>query len=221
MNGEANDTEGGWCLIPPCFVIRDFLPVRDAQLLLDHAIATELDYTAATIGRRNRIVPKVRVAGKTKLPDPLCAILREAVIKRLPEVLANLGTPPFDIRRTELELIAHGDGAFYQRHRDTGSDPNAKTLRLLSGVYYLHLEPRRFSGGALRIHSIGTPEQARWTDIEPDHNSFAFFPAWAPHEVRPISCPSGRFEDSRFAINFWAHGPSPGATEHVSGSEIT
>jgi Rps23 Pro-64 3,4-dihydroxylase Tpa1-like proline 4-hydroxylase len=31
------------------------------------------------------------------------------------------------------------------------------------------------------------------------------FPSWAPHEVMPISCPSKRFTDSRFAINYWVY----------------
>jgi SM-20-related protein len=29
------------------------------------------------------------------------------------------------------------------------------------------------------------------------------FPSWVLHEVRPVSCPSKRFVDSRFAINCW------------------
>jgi Rps23 Pro-64 3,4-dihydroxylase Tpa1-like proline 4-hydroxylase len=45
---------------------------------------------------------------------------------------------------------------------------------------------------------------AAFADIEPGQNRLVAFPSWAPHEVMPISCPSRRFIDSRFAVNCWA-----------------
>lgn len=113
----------------------------------------------------------------------------------------------------ELELVADGDGAHFVRHSDIPTGPGRRPLggdakgqqdRLLSGVYYFHREPKAFSGGALRLHRFGgvdVPED--WVDVEPEQNSFVAFPTWAPHEVRPISCPSRDFADSRLAVNAW------------------
>jgi len=42
-------------------------------------------------------------------------------------------------------------------------------------------------------------------NIEPGRNGPLMFPSWAPHEVMPVNCPSGRFADSRFAINCWVY----------------
>jgi Rps23 Pro-64 3,4-dihydroxylase Tpa1-like proline 4-hydroxylase len=83
---------------------------------------------------------------------------------------------------------------------------------VLSGVYYFHRRPKAFAGGELRLHAIGDPD--RFVDIEPVHNALLVFPAWAPHEVRPISCPSGAFVDARFAVNCWFY-----ARREVAGGE--
>ncbi len=38
---------------------------------------------------------------------------------------------------------------------------------------------------------------------EPDHNSALFFARDLLHEVLPVTCESGAFADSRFAVNVW------------------
>ena len=58
------------------------------------------------------------------------------------------------------------------------------------------------SGGALRLYAFG-PGGDRYEDVVPEHDSLIVFPSWAAHEVLPIACPSGRFADSRFALNCW------------------
>ena len=107
----------------------------------------------------------------------------------------------FEVSQVELELMAHGDGAFYKRHLDTQTGGDARSRRLVSGVYYFNHRPKAFSGGALRLYAIGDDD--RFIVIEPVHNSLLVFPSWAPHEVMPVSCPSKAFVDSRFAVNCW------------------
>jgi SM-20-related protein len=70
-------------------------------------------------------------------------------------------------------------------------------------VYYLHRQPRIFTGGRLRLFDLGG-EQSIW--IEPMHDSLLVFPSSARHEVETISCPGGAFADSRFAVNIWLCG---------------
>jgi SM-20-related protein len=78
-------------------------------------------------------------------------------------------------------------------------------------VYYFFSEPKAFNGGALRLYAIGGNSQQSFIDIEPERNSLLVFPSWAPHEVMPVHCPSGRFVDSRFAINCWLYRKKSGA----------
>ena len=118
--------------------------------------------------------------------------------------------------RVELELAAHGDGAHYQAHVDVLRGLDGKLLgkeygevRLLSAVYYFYSEPKAFTGGALRIYRMGlgakeaSNDPANYVDLQPVQNSLVVFPAWALHEVRPVSVPSGEFEHYRFALNCW------------------
>jgi Rps23 Pro-64 3,4-dihydroxylase Tpa1-like proline 4-hydroxylase len=134
----------------------------------------------------------------------------------LPELMTMTGTGGPPATSLELEIAAHPDGAFYSPHIDipvgqarqpiganTGED------RVLSAVYYFYGEPKRFLGGQLRLYPFGLtpradePRPANHIELEPLRNSLVAFPSWVPHEVRPISVPSGRFEDYRFAVNCW------------------
>jgi Rps23 Pro-64 3,4-dihydroxylase Tpa1-like proline 4-hydroxylase len=100
-----------------------------------------------------------------------------------------------------LELVAHGDGAFFARHFDTTAHHRR---RIISTVYYFHALPKAFSGGVLRLHSMAaTGRDGTFIDIPPDYDTLVFFPSMFPHEVLPVKSPSGKFLDSRFAINCW------------------
>ena len=105
-----------------------------------------------------------------------------------------------DLSEPEVELRAqaYNDGSVFGLHSDAAAGgPNWK--RRVSGVYYLHGRPRRFSGGDLAI----LDKRGRRHLVAADHNSIVIFERDAPHEVLPVSCPSKRFEDSRFGINVW------------------
>jgi Rps23 Pro-64 3,4-dihydroxylase Tpa1-like proline 4-hydroxylase len=132
----------------------------------------------------------------------------------VPELIASLGVTPFDLFQLELELVAHGEGAFYNMHVDTATgeaSQGQESERMISGVYYFNAGPGRFSGGALRLHGVSPSSagQVDFVDVAPDHNTFVAFPSWLPHEVRLVSCESGRFIDSRFALNCWFRRKKP------------
>jgi len=69
-----------------------------------------------------------------------------------------------------MEMVAHGDGAFYRPHTDTyaGDEYTPGGRRRLTMAYYLHHRPRRFVGV----------------------RSLFVFPSSARHEVETISCPT-------------------------------
>src|SRR5262245_64089484 len=115
-----------------------------------------------------------------------------------PKLITDLHLTLFSPARYEIELVAHGDGAFYSRHIDTDTErgADADMHRIVSGVYYFNNEPKAFSGGALRLYSFGPfASNSRFVDIEPSHNTFVVFPSWVLQDVLPVSCPCKRFMD--------------------------
>ena len=119
----------------------------------------------------------------------------------VPSLLQRLSMPVFTPAAYEVELVAHGDGAFYRRHLDLHAGEHGPSLRrMLSAVYYFYREPRAFSGGALRIYSF---DGSASVDFQPENDTLVAFPTSAPHEVLPVAVASREFIDSRFAVNCW------------------
>ncbi|MFZ0694278.1 MAG: 2OG-Fe(II) oxygenase, partial [Alphaproteobacteria bacterium] len=150
-----------------------------------------------------QVNPAIRASTGLRQLGPYREMLESTIFSAVPAFINELRVTPFKADRLEIELVAHGDGAFYKRHIDTqtANYNDAKRIRILSGVYYFNAEPKAFSGGALRLYAIGAG--ADFLDVEPVRNTLLVFPSWAPHEVLPVSCLSRRFIDSRFAINCW------------------
>jgi Rps23 Pro-64 3,4-dihydroxylase Tpa1-like proline 4-hydroxylase len=202
-------------LLPPFHVFRDFLPDAERAALLDFALASEESFVPTTIVRNAEAVVDVDSRISTKLPDlgPFTGRLRRALRDSSGDIFARTGVRPFDVGRIEVELVAHNDGAHFARHSDTLAGANrqrgpdgAPADRVVSGVYYFYREPKGFAGGELRLHAFDFDGAAGdFVDIEPAQNSLLVFPSFAAHEVRRVSCPGRRFEDSRFAVNCWFH----------------
>ena len=209
---SAQDSVPRMRILPPHIVRREFLPADTVARLLAWTKENQARFKPATVGRDGKGVVRPEARISTRLHDfgPLKSELESILRPLAPGLAAELKVEPFETAHIELELVAHGDGAFYSRHIDTAREDDDRlrsTRRLLSGVYYFHAMPKAFEGGALRLHEILTAQNdPQFVDIQPEHNSLVFFPAWMPHEVMKVSCPSGRFRDSRFAINCWFHG---------------
>jgi Rps23 Pro-64 3,4-dihydroxylase Tpa1-like proline 4-hydroxylase len=189
--------------MPSFRVLPEFLAPDEAARLLDYAEANAAAFKPTEVGARDkaRIDPSLRVSSSLRGLGPTGPLLKGKLEDMAGDLTAALRMSPFTVSSVELQLVAHGDGAFYRRHIDTGTATDLSSIRVLSGVYYLHRAPKRFAGGALRLYAIGDAD--RFVDVEPLHNSLLVFPSWAPHEVMPVSCPSGAFMDSRFAVNCW------------------
>jgi Rps23 Pro-64 3,4-dihydroxylase Tpa1-like proline 4-hydroxylase len=204
IGGEAARKRGP---MPPFLLFRNFLPAPTAAALLDWAIDNEAQFNPTTVGDGDgqRTDPRVRVSVSTRKFGATKRQLRDRVLELAPDLIRELRVNRLEIAEAELELVAHNDGAFYHRHIDTATGPDAAagSLRFVSAVYYAHRQPKAFSGGALRLHRFATSDDDDFLDIEPEHNLLVAFPSWAPHEVTPISCPSRAFADSRFAVNIW------------------
>ena len=195
----------------PHLIIDAFLPADIAAGLLDEIIAGGPLFTPSLVGAprsgtTSAVRSSLRLPGRTGVD---LAPFRTAIEARFGELCAAVGIAPFAIYHNECSIVAHGDGDFYRTHVDTPTVRPAirpKHVRVLSCVYYLHREPRRFSGGDLHIYPLGLPrDDTAGVTIAPYHNRLVVFPAFVPHEVRDIACPTGAFADSRFSINCWLH----------------
>jgi SM-20-related protein len=185
--------------------ISNWLGTKMVRRLLDFAQTSRDQFKASDVGygESNRIDLTIRQSSKLKQLGELENELQECAQAALPFMFEHLGYTPFDPARFELEMVAHGDGAFFSRHTDIVVRPEMISYRAISAVYYFYRLPRSFSGGVLRLHSIG--KEGSFVDIEPMNDRLIFFPPWFPHEVMPVVSPSGSFEDSRFAINCWVY----------------
>jgi predicted 2-oxoglutarate/Fe(II)-dependent dioxygenase YbiX len=198
-------------IMPPYVVLRDFLDDRLVGELLDLAISREADFRAGRIVG-SIVKPAARKAwtmGDLKEFGPL---MRAKIRDRLPEIVAALQVTPVVRPNVALELVAYRDGDFFKRHVDTLArmqlsdtlDPlEERLIVVLSGVYYFRTQPKGFTGGELRLYAFGDPRSASFVDVEPAHNSLIVFPSWSSHEVLPVRCRSGRFEDARFSVNYF------------------
>ena len=200
--------------LPPHRLLPDFLEPDEHRRLLEW-----------TLGERDRfrparliggvLDPERRIASNLRELGEMEAMVEAAVHRRRADIFAGAGVKPFPLEAIEIELAAHGDGAHFAPHLDipygagrslaAGERASARG-RLVSAVYYFHAEPKGFAGGELRLHRFGSRasgEPGSFVDVPPAQNALLAFPSMALHEVRPVSVPSGRFEDSRFAINIW------------------
>ncbi|PTS77990.1 prolyl 4-hydroxylase subunit alpha [Sphingomonas sp. HMWF008] len=199
--------------IPP-FAVRDLLlSDQDLADLLAFAVAHEADFKPTGIGSHadgsGGLNPSYRSSRglPSRIFKPWRDRIKASVAPLLPGILTDLGMRAFDVARYEIELVRHNDGDFYKRHIDTQTGPTETARRAISLVYYFHAEPKAFEGGALRLYALNRNDV--FLDVEPRQNRLVAFASWVPHEVMPISCPSGRFIDSRFAINCWVRMTPP------------
>jgi len=192
--------------VTPHRVFRDFLPEETHAALLVWALANEHRFMPSPLAG-GIIDPATRRALSLRDLGPAGAELRSHVAGRVASWIEDLRVTAFEPSEIELEMVAYGDGAHFVRHIDTyRTRLAARGDRMLSAVYYFHTEPRRFTGGALRLHRI-VPGGSDGIDIVPARNTLVVFPSWGPHEVLPVRCASGHFADSRFAVNCWIYRP--------------
>jgi Rps23 Pro-64 3,4-dihydroxylase Tpa1-like proline 4-hydroxylase len=182
-------------------------PERSSALLA-YAHANESRFFTSPIRNYGRLTTDAnkRISMMLKDLGPFADDLRSRAVALAPDLCRRFGAEAFVPTHVELEFIAHGDGAFFAVHRDTNTGRTAWAgPRRLTLVYYLCSQPKRFSGGQLRLyspHGEGGPV----LDIEPEHDRLLAFPSMAPHSVERVSCPDASFADWRFAVNIWLHG---------------
>jgi hypothetical protein len=199
--------------VTPYVRVPDFLSSADHAYLLENTIATEADFKASgviTDEGKGAVDHEARLSRTLHGPglERAWHLFEPRLRAMLPYVRQQLRMPWFALDHTERQLTAHGSGGFFAPHVDTGH-PIAASRRI-SGVYYFNRQPRRFSGGELRLYDTwitpnGTTGAATSTTLEPEENSIVFFPSDSFHEVCPVATETLEFGDSRFTVTIWFH----------------
>jgi SM-20-related protein len=188
--------------VPPHGLVRDWLGDEAVKRLLAYARSNEHLFNGSEVFKETKDVDELdhtrRISRRLGLGE-LKSEIKSKFQELLPVMFETLRiqrfTPTF-----ELELVAHGDGAFFARHMDTLKHRH----RIISAVYYFYALPKMFSGGALRLHSLAASgDQGTFIDISPDYDTVVFFPSMFPHEVLTVKSRRDNFLGSRFAINCW------------------
>ena len=191
----------------PHRILPDWLGEAEAASLLAFSLAAETRFVPTRLNDHGGSRRESLVRDSLVLKDlgAFAAPLRRRALALQAGLETAFGLSPAPANSTQIEMVAHGDGAFYRPHTDTftGDEYPPGGRRRLTMVYYLHRRPRRFTGGRLRLFDLSGEQSI---EIEPTHDSLLVFPSSARHEVEEISCPGGAFADSRFAINIWLCG---------------
>ncbi len=195
--------------LPPYFIWDNFFGQALVDKLLAHVAQNQARFRDSSVASNltdDKVNRSVRISSILSDFGDLKAEIKNHFKTALPEVVAQLKVPGFELAGTEREIVAHGNGAFYKRHIDTFTGSNANSVRALTAVYYFHTQPKQFTGGELRLLPLRYSDaETNYLDIEPMNDRALFFPSWVPHAVMPVFSESGCFEDSRFAINCWYH----------------
>lgn len=201
--------------VAPYAIRENVLSPSDLAELTAFAIAHEPKFEPSRVSSGD---DGVREDGKYRISRGLPARdflpwrgrMKDVITALVPELTVELGLKPFDPVGYEIELVRHNHGDFFLRHIDTATRDDLAGRRAISILLYFHAEPRGFDGGELRLFSVA--RDTVFADIVPSQNRLVAFASWIPHEVLPVSCPSRRFADSRFAINCWVRMARPDET---------
>jgi hypothetical protein len=191
-----------------------FLAPAEHRRLLDHVLAHQDEFQESGIigpqgelGVLDYAARKSRTLSNRRLEE-VWEMFERRLARILSAVRRELGIPWFSVGKVERQLTVHGSGGFFVPHVDTGSAVVA--TRRISGVYYFHETPRRFTGGELKLYDTwvtpsGTTGATTHATLAPADNSIVFFPSDAFHEVCPVHPESDAFGDSRFTVTIWFH----------------
>lgn len=172
--------------------------------LLSYAVAREADFRPAGVyehGVRTTIVnSRSRDCMRLTGLGPFRTLLSDAVAARADDAAARLGLSEPGMEPVEVELCAYGDGGRFRRHMDVLPPP--ARVRVLTCVYYFSTTPRRFAGGALRVHPW-PGQDAELIDIEPEPDTLVMFPSFLPHEVTPVVADTPEWRHRRFNLTCW------------------
>lgn len=182
----------------PLYQWRDFLPETNLQAIFEYINKNKNNFVPARIGK-GKANPNTRNNTQLKFKNEnVHNFLKNSILEKLPAITKGLGLSKFEISRFEIKLRAYHHGEFFKMHHDGGNG------RLISFVYFFHLEPKRFHGGELITFDTNTVNSTfnhSFSRIIPRNNCLFLFPSNYYHAVLPVKTFDNSFLSARFAIN--------------------
>jgi Rps23 Pro-64 3,4-dihydroxylase Tpa1-like proline 4-hydroxylase len=175
------------------FRVENFLEPEKNREILNWAQNNEFEFIPSSVSTGIEDYRRSDVAFKF----PLKSLIQSRVRSILPVALAALETKLICVGDIECQLTATGNGGFFKKHTDSGE---RNSNRIISYVYYMHSNPKPFTGGELRLYEDSSA--VKFNEIEPENNTLILFPSNCSHEVMPVMS-NGDFTDSRFTVNGW------------------
>ncbi len=210
---QNNARQRPWPMISaiPVVILDEFLLPQELAELLRFTLQSTHLFAKSEVIRHDGVIEIDGEHRRSRVLfdlGPFHDLFRMPLLTFLPYVLARLGTTRFPVTSVEIQLTATNHQEFFRAHSDNITEGTLG--RQLTFVYFFHREPRRFSGGELRIFDTETSPRpsntpALYRLVYPLQNQVVFFPSAYLHEILPVICPSRQFADSRFTVNGWYH----------------
>jgi SM-20-related protein len=209
-------------------VIDDFLTASENKAILEHIVSLKEHYVTSALGDSEEVnknyrsnlnlhidqffsapadaEPEEVIAHRAK--SPLLKMIDHFMQDEKILSMLDAAPAPFHVLREcnywSTQVSRYGDKDHYHWHYDR--IPWDDT-RIISFVYYVHTEPRKFSGGELTLTDgllwgeevVGKTSESV---IEPQNNRLVLFDSRNLHTVKKTKAPE-EFEDGRFSINVW------------------
>lgn len=212
-------------ILPPRYLcIDELLGKEEHARLLAYALSREADFGSSSVidaAGKFTVDEQFRRSATLHELEEVWALFEAPLRRLLPLVRRELGITWFPLGRIECQMAAHRQGDFFCRHNDDGDALVAD--RRVTCVYYFHGQPKRFSGGDLKLYDrlvrggrveVGPGHVV----VVPEDNTAVFFASSTPHEVCPVSQASADFAASRFSITVWFRiGTPPRCLEDLAG----
>jgi predicted 2-oxoglutarate/Fe(II)-dependent dioxygenase YbiX len=194
---------------PPFLCLYDLLPTKDLADARAIIASRRVKLQNATIGDHALVDFDVRAAHSAGAGSALRALLLPRIFAAMSSenVLERLGLGPISRERVDVQLVCYPAGGKYRPHRDAAPGKGPHHWRRLTFIWYVHDEPKAFTGGDLLLHDDAAPDGANtagwFTRFLPVRNMALLFPSNRLHEVTPVLSTPDDVLAGRLAVNVW------------------
>lgn len=191
-------------------IIKDFLTQDEQNMLWDEIKENESKFSAGLYKKdgKDEVHDDIKKNLGFEVSDFYPRILDSSIRsmfyyrifqnKEIQEIIKNAKSPIYNLLRfttsdrTKVSVYQNED--FYDWHQDSINQG------LLTVLYMMNKEPKKFTGGDFMIKWNGTEKS-----IPFENNTILIFPRDTPHKVKKIKMESDDFYDKRFTIQCFAN----------------
>jgi Rps23 Pro-64 3,4-dihydroxylase Tpa1-like proline 4-hydroxylase len=194
----------------PVIVIDDFFPLEQNERMLSFIASSRNNFSSARTAEQQVEFRKGLVLEDT---HGIKEQMMLQILPMLPAICSQFHLTYSAVEAFECQITSYRDGDFFRPHvdlinlSDGLSRPFESYQRLISYSYYIHVIPKAFSGGVLKI--ITPADETRQSNetaaisISPDNNRVVFFPSDILHEITPVTMVATEIDASRLSVNGW------------------